>query len=79
MQLAENAGLKTIVLSAVWKQGASALGDLPPLRRAVRAANAQGIEPQLAVYQLSSATPLDEASRTAFSGYAAALVRALPR
>jgi hypothetical protein len=78
MQLAENAGLKTIVLSAVWRQGASAQSDLPPLRRAVRAANAQGIEPQLAVYQLSSATPLDEASRSAFSDYAAALVRALP-
>ena len=44
MQLAENAGLKTIVLSAVWKQGASAQGDLPPLRRAVRAAKAQGID-----------------------------------
>ena len=78
MQLAENAGLKSIVLSAVWKQGASAQGDLPPLRRAVRAAKAQGIDPQLAVYQLSSSTPLDDASRTAFSEYAVALVRALP-
>ena len=78
MQLAENAGLKSIVLSAVWKLGASAQGDLPPLRRAVRAAKAQGIDPQLAVYQLSSSTPLDDASRTAFSEYAVALVRALP-
>ena len=78
MQLADAAGLKTIVLSAVWKQGASAAGDLPPLRRAVRAAKAEGIEPQLAVYQLSSSTPLDDASRTAFSDYAVALVRALP-
>jgi len=78
MQLADAAGLKTIVLSAVWKQGASAAGDLPPLRRAVRAAKAEGIEPQLAVYQLSSSTPLDDASRAAFSDYAVALVRALP-
>jgi hypothetical protein len=78
MQLAQHAGLKTIVLSAVWKQGASAAGDLPPLRRAVRAAKAEGIEAQLAVYQLSSSTPLDDAARAAFSAYAVALVRALP-
>jgi hypothetical protein len=78
MQLAANAGLKTIVLSAVWKQGASAAGDVPPLRRAVRAAQAEGIEPQLAVYQLSASTPLDDASRTAFGEYAVALVKALP-
>jgi hypothetical protein len=78
MRLAARAGLKTIVLSAVWKQGASAATDLPPLRRAVRAAKAEGIEPQLAVYQLSSSTPLDDASRLAFSEYAVALVEALP-
>jgi hypothetical protein len=78
MQLAKNAGLKAIVLSAVWKQGASAQSDLPPLRRAVRAATAQGIEPQLAVYQLSSSTPLDDVARRAFTDYAVALVRALP-
>ena len=78
MQLAARAGLKAVVLSAVWKQGASAADDLPPLRRAVDAANAEGIEPQLAVYQLSTSTPLDDASRTAFSEYAVALVRALP-
>ena len=78
MQLAANAGLRTIVLSAVWKQGATATSDLPPLRRAVRAAKALGIEPQLAVYQLSSSTPLDDAARTAFSEYAVALVKALP-
>jgi hypothetical protein len=78
MELAKGAGLKTIVISAVWKQGSSAAGDLPPIRRAVTAAKAEGIEPQLAVYQLSSATPLDDASRAAFSDYAVALVRALP-
>jgi hypothetical protein len=78
MQLAADAGLKTIVLSAVWKNGASATDDLPPLRRAVRAAKAQGIEPQLALYQLSSSTPLTGASRAAFSDYVVAVVRALP-
>jgi hypothetical protein len=78
MQLAANAGLTSIVLSAVWKQGASPANDLPPLRRAVAAAKAQGIDPQLAVYQLSASTPLDDASRTAFSEYAVELVRALP-
>jgi hypothetical protein len=78
MRLADRAGLKTIVLSAVWKEGATAEGDLPPLRRAVRAAAAEGIEPQLAVYQLSSSTPVDDASRSAFNRYAVALVRALP-
>ena len=78
MQLAASAGLKTVVLSAVWQQGASAADDLPPLRRAVAAANADGIEPQLAVYQLSSSTPLDDEARTAFSDYAVALVEALP-
>src|SRR5690348_5420836 len=78
MELARNAGLKTIVLSAVWKQGSSSATDLPPLRRAVLAAKAEGIEPQLAVYQLSSSTPLDDASRAAFSRYAVGLVRALP-
>ena len=72
MRLAANAGLKTVVLSAVWKQGGSAASDLPPLRRAVRAAKSAGIEPQLAVYQLSSSTPLDDASRLAFSEYAVA-------
>jgi len=78
MQLAASAGLRTVVLSAVWKQGASATDDLPPLRRAVAAASAEGIEPQLAVYQLSSSTPLDDEARTAFSDYAVALVEALP-
>jgi hypothetical protein len=78
MRLADDAGLTTIVLSAVWKRGATAGADLPPLRRAVRAAKAEGIEPQLAVYQLSGSTPLDDDARTAFGDYAAALARALP-
>jgi hypothetical protein len=78
MQRARAAGLRAIVISAVWKQGSTAAGDLPPIRRAVHAATAVGIEPQLAVYQLSSASPIDDAGRAAFSRYAVAVVRALP-
>ncbi len=78
IELAQQAGLRAVVLSAVWTSGASAAGDLPPLRRAVAAAKDEGVDPQLAIYQLSSSTPLDDASRSAFTAYAAALVRALP-
>ena len=79
MRLARDAGLQAIALSALWKPGASAAADLPPLRRAVRAAAAENIEPVLDVYQLSSATPADEQSRAAFVAYAVALVEALPQ
>ena len=78
MRLARDAGLSAVALSAVWKPGATVGGDLPPLRRAVDAATAEGVTPVLAVYQLSSATPLDASSRSAFAAYAAGLVRALP-
>ena len=78
MQLAADSGFQAIALSAVWQRGATAEHDLPPLRRAVRAAKAAGIRPILAVYQFSSATPLDAAGRDAFAAYAAALARALP-
>ncbi len=79
MRLAHGAGLRAVVLSAVWQPGASAQADLPPLRRAVRAAAAEDVDPILAVYQLSSATPTDEQSREAFVSYAVALVKALPQ
>jgi hypothetical protein len=79
MRLARDAGLRAVALSAVWKRGASARGDLPPLRRAVRAAEAEDIDPILAVYQLSSSTPRDVQSREAFVAYAVALVEALPQ
>jgi hypothetical protein len=79
MRLADDAGLQAVALSAVWKPGASAQADLPPLRRAVRAATAEDIDPILAVYQLSSATPVDDQSRDAFVSYAVALVKALPQ
>jgi hypothetical protein len=78
MRLAHDAGLSAVALSAVWKPGASADADLPPLRRAVRAAEAEDVDPILAVYQLSSATPTDDQSRASFVAYAVALVKALP-
>jgi len=62
----------------VWKRGAQAQDDLPPLRRAVAAITAGGLTPVLAVYQLSSSTPLSDPDRAAFAAYAAALARALP-
>jgi len=78
MKLAHDSGFRAIVLSAVWKDGASATADLPPLQRAVDAAVQEHVRPVLAVYQLSSATPGDPARRAAFAAYAAALAKALP-
>ncbi len=78
LRLAHDAGLDVDVLSAVWKPGATAAADLPPLRRAVEAAVAEHVQPILAVYQLSSATPTAAAARTAFVSYAVGLVHALP-
>jgi hypothetical protein len=78
MRAAHDAGLRSIVLSAVWERGAPAAAAVPPLRRAVDAAAANGVDPVLAVYQLSSSTPLTPADRTAFAQFAATLVRRLP-
>lgn len=78
MKLARDSGFRAIVLSAVWRPGASAAADLPPLRRAVDAAVHEDIRPVLAVYQFSSATPSDGTSRAAFASYAVQLVKALP-
>jgi hypothetical protein len=78
MKLADDAGFRAIALSAVWSRGRTADADLPPLRRAVDAARADGIEPMLDVYQLSSSTPLSGADRAAFARYAVGLVKALP-
>jgi hypothetical protein len=78
MKLARDSGYRAIVLSAVWRDGATAAADLSPLRRAVDAAVQQNVRPVLAIYQLSSSTPADPARRAAFAGYAAALAKALP-
>ena len=78
LRLAQDAGLHAIVLSAVWKRGAHAAADLPPLQRAVAACKQAGIRPVLAVYQFSSSTPSSPPDRAASAAYAAALARALP-
>jgi hypothetical protein len=78
MKLARASGFRAIVLSAVWENGAQAANDLPPLRRAVRAALGEDIRPVLAIYQFSAATPADPARRDAFVAYAVALAKALP-
>jgi hypothetical protein len=78
MHVLRDSGLDAVVLSAVWRPAASADTDLPALRRAVRAATDADVRPVLAVYQFSSATPLDATGRSAFAGYAAGLARGLP-
>jgi hypothetical protein len=78
MRLARDGNLRAVALSAVWQRGSRAQDDLPPLRRAVNAADAEGVRPVLAVYQFSSSTPTDAASRSAFVDYLETLVRGLP-
>lgn len=73
-----DSGFDAVVLTAVWKRGAHAETDLPPLRRAVRAAVAQSVDPVLDIYQLSGDTPASPEERGAFAEYAADLARALP-
>ena len=73
-----DSGFDAVVLTAVWKHGAQADADLPPLRRAVRAAVAQNVDPLLDIYQQSGDTPASPDDRAAFAAYAAALARALP-
>jgi hypothetical protein len=77
MRLAREGNLRAVALSAVWHRGARAADDLPALRRAVDAANAEGVRPLLDVYQFSSSTPDDQPSRAAFVTYLSTLVRAL--
>jgi hypothetical protein len=77
MRLASDGNLRVVALSAVWQRGARASDDLPALRRAVDAANAEGVRPVLAVYQFSSSTPTDDASRDAYVAYLTSLVHSL--
>jgi hypothetical protein len=78
MSETHDSGFGAVVLTAVWKTGAQAAADLPPLRKAVRAAVAHNVEPLIDIYQLSGDSPDTPDERTAFAQYAAALVRALP-
>src|SRR4051794_19008157 len=65
------AGFKADVLSAVWEPGRSFDGR--SLARAASALQAAGVEPVLAVYQFSSATPLGAEARRQFTGFAVSL------
>ena len=78
MRVAHDAGFRSIVLSALWEPGAPAVALVPPLKRAVDAAVANEIRPVLSAYQFSSHTPLDEAGRSDFAAFAAALAKKLP-
>lgn len=75
---AASAGFQADVLSAVWSRGASADHDAATLEHAVKALDAGGVQPMLAVYQLSPQTPLSDSDQEAFAMYAAGLVKALP-
>jgi hypothetical protein len=78
MAQTRDSGFSAVVLGAVWRRGATADGDVAPLRSAVRAAVASGIRPLIAVYQTSANTPSSPEDRAAFAAYAAGLARALP-
>jgi hypothetical protein len=78
MRKAHDAGFRADVLSAVWQRGASPGAAAGDLRRAVEAAVAADVEPVLAVYQLSGATPLTAEERREYTQFAVGLVRRLP-
>ncbi len=75
-----DSGFRAVLLSSLWARGlrAPADGELEPLRAATSAAKRAGIEPIVAVYQLSSQTPVSPSDRADFAAYTAALVQALP-
>ena len=80
MQRTSDSGFRAVVLSSLWTRGQTvpAPGERDALLAAATAARAAGVEPIIAVYQLSSQTPLTAVDRADFAYYTAALVRALP-
>ena len=76
---AADAGFEADVLSAVWSHGVTAEQTASTLQPAVTALAAKDVQPVLAVYQLSSQTPLTDADQQAFASYAAGLVQRLPQ
>lgn len=80
LQRTSDSGFRAVVLSSLWTRGerAPAPVEQSALLAATRAAKAAGVEPIVAVYQLSSQTPLSATDRADFAAYTAALVRALP-
>jgi hypothetical protein len=78
--LARRAGLRALVLSAVWTPPLTrpVPTELNGLRGAVDAAVAAGIEPIVAVYSFGRSTPRTPATRRRFAAFAASIPRALP-
>jgi len=81
MPRAWNAGLRAVVLSAVWKPPRETLSsaDLAGLRDAVGWATKSGVAPMVAVYHFSGVTPLTPTARRQFASYAASIPRLLPQ
>jgi hypothetical protein len=79
LQRTADSGFRAVVLSSVWSRGETAPtpAEQSALVTATDAAKAAGVEPVVAVYQLSSQTPLSASDRASFAAYTAALVRAL--
>ena len=59
MQRVADSGFRAVVLSSLWTRGQTvpAADERDALRAAATAARAAGVEPIIAVYQLSSQTP----------------------
>jgi hypothetical protein len=80
LQRTADSGFRAVAFSSLWSRGetAPAPGELAALLAATRAAKDAGVDPIVAVYQLSSQTPLSASDQAAFAAYTAALVRGLP-
>jgi hypothetical protein len=80
LQRTADSGFRAVVFSSLWARGETAPSpaEQHALLAASTAAKAAGVEPIVAVYQLSSQTPLSAADQAGFAAYTAALVRALP-
>lgn len=80
LQRTAASGFRAVVLSSLWARGetAPAAAERDALLAATRAATLAGVEPIVAVYQLSSQTPSTDSDRADFAAYTAALVRDLP-
>jgi hypothetical protein len=75
-----DSGFRAVVFSSLWSRGETspAAAERDSLVAAARAAKGAGVEPILALYQLSSQTPLSPTDRADFAAWAAELIRALP-
>lgn len=76
---AADAGFEADVLSALWSRGVTADQTAATLRPAVTTLVGKDVKPVLAVYQLSSQTPLTDADQRAFALYTAGLMQRLPQ